>query len=124
LNLPRPIYENLPFLYFGISGYLLVFFNDWQLLLPAVIFYCAACIILVARSANRRRDQLKKLNQSYSMPTIFYEYMPYLYIAVAVFILLVAKMPILQFVSFVLMVIAFRNLVCRHNNRMSKRSKF
>lgn len=118
MHLPRPVYENLPFIYFAVSGYLLFFFDGWHLVLPAIIFYSAACIILVARSANRRRDKLKKHNKSYPLPTLLYEYSPYLYMATALFMIIVSNTALFQFIAFVIVVIALRNLVCRHNNRM------
>ena len=57
---PKVIYENLPYAYFIISGYLLTYEMTWPVMISAVLFYSAGCITLVSRSANRRIDKQKK----------------------------------------------------------------
>lgn len=114
---PKTIYENLPFAYFIISGYLLTFNMTWPMLISAGLFYSAACITLVTRSAHRRLDKQKKLGIKHKIPDLIYEYLPYSYGAIAVFTILVTKNPLFQFCAFTLIVLAVRNLLCRHNNR-------
>ena len=117
LFLPKAIYENLPFAYFIVSGYLLTFNLTWPMLISAGLFYSAGCITLVTRSAHRRIDKQKKLGIKNEVPDLIYEYLPYTYRAIAVFTLMVTKNALLQFFAFSLIVLALRNLLCRHNNR-------
>ncbi|MFB0981657.1 MAG: hypothetical protein QMC62_12165 [Alteromonadaceae bacterium] len=115
----KAIYENLPFTYFIISGYLLTFEMTWPILSSAGLFYSAACVTLVSRSANRRLDKQKKLGIKNKTPELLYEYLPYIYSAVGVFTIMVTKNPLFQFFAFSLLVLAVRNLLCRHKNRTS-----
>ncbi len=115
--IPKAVYENLPFSYFIISGYLLTFDMTWPMLISAGLFYSAGCITLVTRSAHRRLDKQKKLGIKYKIPDLIYEYLPYTYGAIAIFTLMVTKVPLFQFCAFTLLVLAVRNLLCRHNNR-------
>jgi len=117
LFLPKTIYENLPFAYFIISGYLLTFEMSVAILISAVLFYSAGCVTLVTRSAHRRIDKHKSLGEKYKIPQILYEYLPYTYSAVGVFTLMITKSALLQFCAFTLIVLAVRNLMCRHSNR-------
>ena len=122
--LPKIIYENMPYGYFIISGYLLSIGEIWPIFFSAALFYGAACITFVVRSANRRLDknQVKSIKRNF--PEIIYEYMPYSFSALAVFIFMATTKPMFQFIAFTLFVIALRNLMCRHNNRSRKPSKF
>lgn len=113
---PSFIYENLPYIYFCISGFLLVNNTSEIIFISATIFYCAGCITLVTRSAHRRIDKQKKLENK--MPELIYEYLPYIYIASAIFMLMVTTNAIVQFFSFILIVVALRNLLCRRANRI------
>jgi len=117
LFLPKTIYENLPFAYFIISGYLLTFEMSVAILISAVLFYSAGCVTLVTRSAHRRIDKHKSLGEKYKIPQILYEYLPYTYSAVGVFTLMITKNALFQFCAFTLIVLAVRNLMCRHSNR-------
>jgi hypothetical protein len=118
LFVPKAVYENLPFAYFIVSGYLLTFEMNWPILFSAGLFYSAGCMTLVTRSANRRMDRQKSLGNKYKIPDLFYEYLPYMYSAVGVFTLMITKDSIFQFCGFTLIVLAVRNLMCRHNNRI------
>lgn len=113
--LPKIIYENLPYGYFITSGYLLTLEKSWLIYFSAALFYCAACIVLVTRSAYRRVDRTKPLK--HRLPEIIYEYLPYSYAAVAIFILMATTSPILQFIALTLIVIALKNVILRHKNR-------
>ena len=116
------LYENLPFIYFGISGFLLSYDTSTPMLIAAVMLYSAACATLVSRSAYRRRDSRKiRANQ---IPEIIYEYLPYTYAAIAIFTIMATSLPSLQFIAFIVIIFAFRNLLCRHNNRMKSPSLF
>jgi len=103
--------------YFIISGYLLMLEITWPILVSAGLFYSAGCVTLVTRSAHRRMDKKKNLALKHKIPYLIYEYLPYTYGAIGVFILMVTKNQILQFFAFTLIVLAVRNLLCRHNNR-------
>jgi len=122
--LPKVIYENLPYVYFILSGYLLNIGDIWPILFSAALFYGAASITFVVRSANRRLDnhQTKLANQY--LPEVIYEYLPYVFVAVAVFIFSNTTKATFQFIAFTLVTVALRNLLCRHNNRSRKPSKF
>jgi hypothetical protein len=115
--LPKSVYENLPYIYFIISGYLLTFEMTWPMLISSGLFYSAGCITLVTRSGHRRMDKQKNVTQEYKIPELFYEYLPYTYAAVGVFTLMITKYSLFQFCAFTLIVLAVRNLLCRHNNR-------
>lgn len=117
LFVPRAIYENLPFAYYIVSGYLLTFEMTWPILISAGLFYSAGCITLVTRSANRRMDKYKDQSKQYKIPLLFYEYLPYTYGAIGIFTLMITKNSLFQFGAFTLIVLAVRNLLCRHNNR-------
>lgn len=125
MQLPQPIYENLPYVYFLLSGALLTLGNRSHVFIfSAFIFYMAACIVLVKRSAFRRLDkQYRKQNKRW-LPELIYEYLPYVYIAIGVFLLMVATTDIVQFSAFALIVWAVRNLLCRRHNRNRKQSLF
>lgn len=119
LFLPKVVYENLPYTYFILSGYLLTFEMTWPILFSASLFYSAGCITLVSRSANRRLDKQKQLGIINKIPEMLYEYLPYIYSAVGVFTIMITKNALFQFCAFTLLVLAVRNLLCRHNNRTS-----
>jgi len=118
----EPIYENLPFIYFSISALLLAYDTSWLMISSAGLFYCAGSVTLVVRSSYRRLDAHK--NNKKFIPEIIYEYLPYIYHAVAVLLLLKTNSPALQFLAFMLMILALRNLLCRKNNRTKKPSLF
>lgn len=122
--LPKVIYENLPYIYFLISGALLFFGKDWAFVFSSGIFYAVACIVLVTRSAHRRLDKQKNKSIKKHLPEMIYEYLPYGYGALAIFIILSSEQPIWQFVAFALFVLALRNLLCRRNNRSKPPSMF
>lgn len=119
LFLPKIVYENLPYVYFILSGYLLTFEMTWPILFSASLFYSAACITLVSRSANRRLDKQKQLGIKNKIPELLYEYLPYIYSAIGIFTIIITKNALFQFGAFTLLVLAVRNLLCRHNNRTS-----
>jgi len=87
------------------------------MLISSGLFYSAACVTLVTRSAHRRMDKQKALSLKHKIPDLIYEYLPYTYGAVGVFTLMITKNQIFQFFAFTLIVLAVRNLLCRHNNR-------
>ncbi|WP_448567410.1 hypothetical protein [Thalassotalea ganghwensis] len=122
MRFPRPIYENLPYFYFIVSGLLLVRGDGWGFVLSAALFYGAGCITLVTRSAARRKDRRIE-GKRYPLPEILYEYLPYGYGALAIFIVIVTENPYFQFASMVICVIALRNLIFRHNNRVKRNRK-
>jgi L-asparagine transporter-like permease len=123
---PKIVYENLPYLYFIVSGYLLAFYDSWAVILSATLFYCAGCIILVTRSDHRRVDRHKhaKHHLKHVIPEMIYEYIPYLYFAIAVLILRTTNQAWLQFLATTLIIFAFRNLLFRKNNRRKEKSLF
>ncbi len=89
----------------------------WPMLISAGLFYSAGCVTLVTRSAHRRMDKQKALSLKHKIPDLIYEYLPYTYGAAGVFTLMITKNQIFQFFAFTLIVLAVRNLLCRHNNR-------
>jgi len=120
----QKLVENIPFICFAISGYLLFFFNSWELRVSAAMFYGIGCIILVSRSAVGRLDRKSKKKVIHQLPEVLYEYLPYWYGATAIFLVLITDNPFLQFIAFILIIIAVRNLICRHNNRTKPPSMF
>jgi hypothetical protein len=124
LFVPKVIYENLPYAYFIISGYLLTYEVTWPVMISAGLFYSAGCITLVSRSANRRIDKQKKLGIRNKIPELLYEYLPYIYSAVGVFTIMITKNALFQFFAFTLLVLAVRNILCRHNNRTGEVKHF
>ncbi|WP_286235488.1 hypothetical protein [Thalassotalea sediminis] len=125
MQLPQPIYENLPYFYFIISGALVSMGDKSQVFIfSAVIFYAAACIVLVKRSAFRRLDKQYRKSNKHWLPELIYEYLPFVYVAIGIFILLIGIQGILQFVAFTLIVWAVRNLICRRQNRNRRQSLF
>jgi len=124
LFLPKIVYENLPYVYFILSGYLLTFEMTWPILSSAGLFYSAGCITLVSRSANRRLDKQNTFSIKKQLPELLYEYLPYIYSAVGIFTIMITKNPLFQFFAFSLLVLAVRNLLCRHNNRTSAAKLF
>jgi hypothetical protein len=126
---PKIVYENLPYIYFIICAYLLAFYDDWVIYSSAGLFYLVACIMLVKRSDSRRVDRFKdnncvKGNNKQILPLFVYEYLPYIYFAIAMTLLLKTSLPILQFLAFCLMIIALRNMLLRINNRRKTKSLF
>jgi hypothetical protein len=117
LFISKPIYENLPFIYFIISGYLLTFEMTLPMLISSGLFYSAGCVTLVTRSAHRRMDKQRALSLKHKIPDLIYEYLPYTYGAVGIFTLMITKNQVFQFFAFTLIVLAVRNLLCRHKNR-------
>lgn len=115
--LPERIYENLPFGYFVVSGGLVILGDSWLYIVSATLFYGAGCITLVTRSANRRRDKKNLQSIKQVLPEILYEYLPYGYIALGVFIILIVEQEVIQFLAFTLSIYGLRNIMCRHANR-------
>ena len=122
--LPKVVYENLPYVYFIFSGFLLTFEMTWPILFSASLFYSAGCITLVSRSANRRCDKHNKLGIKNKVPEMLYEYLPYIYSAIGIFTIMITKNALFQFCAFTLLVLAVRNLLCRHQNRTSSVTHF
>ncbi len=122
--LPKVVYENLPYIYYLISGALLIYGDSWYFIFSASIFYSAACIVLVTRSAHRRLDKHHTKMTKHLIPELIYEYLPYGYGAIGIFILMSTEQPIFQFVAFALFILAVRNLTCRHTNRKKAKTLF
>jgi len=122
--LPDRIYEGLPFGYFIISGGLITIGEGWLYIVSAILFYCAACITLVARSARRRRDKRSLNSTKPVLPEVIYEFLPYGYIAAGVMVIMLVEQEIVQFLSFTLCVYALRNIMCRHANRNRQTTHF
>ncbi len=118
------IKENIPFLFFFLSGYILIFHDAWQLMISAAMFYGVGCVLIVTRSAVHRLDLESKRKIKHHLPEIVYEYAPYWLAATAIFLMLFFKNAAIQFVAFIIIVFALRNLLLRHNNRVKKPSKF
>lgn|GEM_PF-1616062 len=124
MKLYQFLYDNIPFLSFAVSGYLLIFHQEWGLMVSAAMFYGIGCVILVSRSAVNRLDLESKRKIRHHLPEVAYEYAPYWYGATAIFLIMVFEHPVMQFVAFLLTVIALRNIILRHNNRTKAPSKF
>ncbi|GHG01990.1 hypothetical protein [Thalassotalea marina] len=124
MELPRVVYENLPYGYFLASGALFSLGDSWPLLFSGAVFYLAACIVLVQRSAHRRRDKYKHKQKRVWLPELIYEFLPYAFSAVGILLLMISNSNIVQFIAFSLMIWAIRNLICRHNNRTRKQGLF
>tara|TARA_R110000737_G_scaffold47607_5_gene67645 strand:- start:14232 stop:14615 length:384 start_codon:yes stop_codon:yes gene_type:complete len=122
---PKFIYENLPYVYFLVCAYLLAFYDTWAVFGSAGLFYCAGCITLVTRSGYRRLDRYKDNHDNKNtLPELLYEYLPYIYFAVGMIIILKTSLPALHFLAFCFMIIALRNLLFRINNRRKAKSLF
>ena len=122
---PKSIYENAPYLCFLISAYLLAFYNTSMVFISAGIFYLVGCIMVVQRSNYRRVDRFKDApNSQQTLPVLIYEYLPYLYVAIAIILLLKTEQAMLQFLALCLMITALRNLIFRRNNRRRAKSLF
>jgi hypothetical protein len=125
---PKPLYENLPYIYFIISGYLLTINHSWPVIFSSALFYGAACITLVSRSANRRLDKYKDKHKTPSikhvLPELLYEYLPYGYGAIALFTIMLTSNALFQFIAFTFFVLALRHLLCRRQNRSKAPSLF
>lgn len=122
---PKSIYENSPYLCFLISAYLLAFYDTWMVYTSVGIFYFVGCFMLVQRSNYRRIDRYKgTLNSQQALPVLIYEYLPYVYAATAMILLLKTEQAILQFLALCLMIVALRNLLFRRNNRRKAKSLF
>lgn len=115
---------NLPYIFFMLSGYLLIFHQDIGLMVSAAMFYGVGCVMLVTRSAVHRLDLASKRKIRHHMPEVVYEYYPYWILATAVFLLVAFEHAALQFLAFIMLIISLRNLVLRHNNRVKLPSKF
>ena len=119
---PKSIYETIPYLYLFTGAYLLAFYDAWEVYIPAGLFYLIGSIMLVKRSDYRRIDRLKSLKQTLPLPV--YEYLPYLYLAISMTVLVKSHVPWLQFLAFCLMMIALRNMLFRMGNRHKMKSLF
>jgi hypothetical protein len=123
LFLPKSVYENLPFVYFIVSGCFMTFSVSWPMLLSAGLFYVAGCITLVIRSSHRRIDKHNTNFLPSKIPELVYEFLPYTYGAIGIFTIMVTSDAKFQFCAFILIVLAIRNLLCRHNNRTKTSNK-
>lgn len=123
MRLPSTVYENLPYMYFLICGALLIYGDSSVVVISAALFYGAGSMVLVWRSANRRLDKQHKPPLKKLLPEMLYEYLPFIYGAIAVFLFLVAKIEWLKFFAFVFAIIALKNIILRHNNRHKKPRK-
>ncbi|MGB1261575.1 MAG: hypothetical protein ACPG52_01590 [Cognaticolwellia sp.] len=122
---PKFIYENLPYLYFIIAVYLLAFYDAWVVYASSALFYVVGAIMLVTRSSHRRVDRYKDgKNIKATLPTVIYEYLPYVYLASSVTLLLKVQIHVVQFIAFCLMILALRNIILRVNNRKKAKSFF
>lgn len=125
---PTFIYENLPYAYFLVCAYLMAFYDTWPVFVSVGLFYVAGCATLVTRSGYRRLDRYKATekqpNNKNTLPEWLYEYLPYSYFGVATLMLLKTSLPALQFLAFLLMMVALKNLLFRVSNRRKAKSLF
>ena len=123
--LPEVIYEKLPYGYFLISAFLLIFYDSWLVFISAGLFYSTACIILVTRSGYRRVDRFKnKKRYKERFPRLVYEYLPYVCFAVAIMTLIKTSQPALQFLACYVIIRSLRNLIFRRYNRRKAKTLF
>lgn len=115
--LPKAVYEPLPYLYFALSIFIIVQQSHWVLALSALLFYLAGCVVLIKRSENRRKDTQRKTLNHFRLPVTLYEFLPFIYIACAVAVVVNTVTPVPQIVASAIFVVAVRNLVCRYVNR-------
>ena len=121
---PKVIYENLPLAYIVISGYLLANHQIQSMLFSSVLFYCAACITFVERSANRRQDKdTTELMKRY-IPELIYEYMPYSVVAIGVIAMMKNTHEVWHFFAISFIILSLRHLLCRHFNRLNRPLNF
>ncbi|MDO6686744.1 MULTISPECIES: hypothetical protein [unclassified Agarivorans] len=86
--LPKAIYELLPsgYLYAGTSS--MLFLEPWLAHVGGAILFAMGALVWVLRSNYRRYDKFKKsfLRKRKVIPEPLYEFIPFLYLAVAVVI--------------------------------------
>lgn len=117
MYLPKALYEPLPYFYFALSLFILFQESHWAFSLSALLFYFAGSVVLVKRSEHRRKDKQRITLDHYKLPETLYEFLPFIYIAMGVVLVISFPAPMPQLVSAILFIIAIRNLVCRHMNR-------
>lgn len=123
MKFPKPIYEKLPYLYFLLSGFLLMSGQSFVFLCSAALLYSAGCMALVKRSLNRRLDNPSR-SKKYFIPEFIYEYTPYGYGALAVYFFINTANPYIQFAAFFVGICAIRIFLFRHNNRCKAKALF
>lgn len=123
MKLFKPVYEGLPYFYFLTSGCLLASGDSVAVMLSAILFYGAGCVTLVTRSYHRRLDKPSESKQ-YFIPDQIYEYIPYVTVAVAIFLFLNTTNAYIQLIAFAMGVLAVRILLFRHNNRCKAKALF
>ncbi|GHE77595.1 hypothetical protein [Thalassotalea profundi] len=123
MKLSKPVYEKLPYIYFLISALLLMSGDNIALMLSAILFYGAGCITLVKRSHHRRLDKPRNIKE-YVLPDVVYEYLPYLFGALAILSFLHSANPYIQLCSFSIGLLALRIILFRHINRCKAKGLF
>jgi len=99
MRLPRWLYEKLPYLYMGLSLYLILVFSDNNNILAfACILYIAGNAVWIMRSNARRKDRrenriflsrMRQQSERFYYPQWFYEEQPFIYLGAGVICIVV-----------------------------------
>ncbi len=118
MYLSKPIYEKLPFVYLIIGLYLFFKFDLVASNISAFVLYWAAALVWIKRSDSRRLTRIKQTVQSVRMPQMFYEFLPFFFIAISLIIVKYVTHPLILGIALLLALIALKNLYLRHQSRL------
>ncbi|WP_207062599.1 hypothetical protein [Motiliproteus sp. SC1-56] len=97
LVIRKPVYESLPYLYLAVGVVAVLVLHHPLAYLCGALLYAAGAAIWVMRSAYRRRNHNRVpvgARRSLQVPEQLYEYLPFIYIAIGVAILVAIDSPL------------------------------
>ena len=93
----KPIYEVLPYTYIALGVLVVVVLDSPLTYASGVLFYIAGAVVWVMRSGYRRKNKKQRIANrqgSIVFPELVYEYLPFVYIGMAVTLVVLFSTPL------------------------------
>ncbi|OMH38111.1 hypothetical protein [Motiliproteus sp. MSK22-1] len=93
----KPVYEVLPYTYIAIGIVVVMAMDSPLTYVSGILFYVAGAVVWVMRSAYRRKNSRKHIanrRNSVRFPEAVYEFLPFIYIGLAVLLVVSFSTPL------------------------------
>ena len=93
----KPVYEVLPYTYIAVGIMVVIAMDSPLTYVSGVLFYVAGAIVWVMRSAYRRKNNKRDITNrrsSIRFPEMVYEFLPFIYIGLAVLLVVSFSTPL------------------------------
>ncbi|MEW6996341.1 hypothetical protein AADZ86_01355 [Colwelliaceae bacterium BS250] len=119
MKLSKPIYEKLPYLYLIIGISLFFLYDHIGIELAGALFYYVAALVWIKRSDYRRQTRVKTTVKHIRTPQSIYEFYPFAFIAMGLFIVKYFPQPLPLAAALILTLIGLKTLVIRRQSRLN-----